>query len=178
MGYDIGCRLSLTIQQNSLGPAFSQAGHRCCVNAFHGYAHNYGCQRKNHPLYIKGAGLEDLETMERIFSASNSVARLTRHASANNRRTFIDMHFTQWDEDKYLNLGLMLYNNYQQALAVIAEDSEAMNETLDTLGITEETLAVYVNEESLYVEQLGKEPEWSLHSIVYVELLQELQSLQ
>jgi hypothetical protein len=178
VGYDIGCRLSSTIRRSSLAVAFSEKSYRCCVNAFHGYAHNYGCQRKNHPLYIEGTGLEDLETMERIFSASNSVARLTRHASPFNRRMFIDMHFNQWDEDKYLNLGTMLYNNYRQAIYILTEDAQAMNETLATLGISEEVLALYISEESEYIDQLGKEPEWNLHSIVYVELLQEYEKLQ
>ena len=57
-------------------------------------------------------GIEDLETLERIFSFSNQLAAVMRYASAYHRQVFIDLFFKQWDEEKYQNLGLMLYNNY------------------------------------------------------------------
>jgi hypothetical protein len=84
-GYDI------TVSKSSLGIRFREQGSRFCVNAFHGYAHNYACQLKNHPMFVEGMGLEDLETLERVFSASNAVAPLTRHASAYSRHVFIDI---------------------------------------------------------------------------------------
>jgi Kyakuja-Dileera-Zisupton transposase len=75
------------------------------VPAFHGHAHNRACQLDHHVLMAAGFGLEDLETCERVFSSSNSVARTTRHATSFHRKQFIDMHFQQWDADKYENLG-------------------------------------------------------------------------
>ena len=72
-GYDIGCSFATTVRSSSLGHQFQQLGSRLCVNAFHGYAHNYKCQLKHHPNFIEGIGLEDLETLERVFSSSNQV---------------------------------------------------------------------------------------------------------
>ena len=82
VGYDIGCKFSSTISHSSLGEAFSKNNNRTCINAMHGYTHNYACQVANHPNAIDGMGLEDLETLERVFSSSNQVAALTRHSSA------------------------------------------------------------------------------------------------
>lgn len=112
VGSDIGCSLVKTITSSSLGVRFMEKDCKCCVNAFHGYTHNWACQKINHPNVIKGLGLEDLETLERIFSASNTVASLTRYGTAYNRCVYIDLFLQQWDEEKYLNLGSFIYNNY------------------------------------------------------------------
>src|ERR1700679_1247091 len=82
VGYDIGCVFGGTILSSSLGTRFQESGSRTCVNAFHGYSHNYQCQLKNHPNNIAGMGLEDLETLERVFSSSNALAAVTRYSSA------------------------------------------------------------------------------------------------
>jgi hypothetical protein len=63
-GSDIACLLKKTITSSSLGPKFEEKNCQCCVNAFHGYTHNWACQKENHPNVIKGLGLEDLETLE------------------------------------------------------------------------------------------------------------------
>ncbi|KAJ8463735.1 hypothetical protein ONZ51_g10067 [Trametes cubensis] len=44
VGYDIGCAFDGTIRRSSLGPRFTQLHSRMCVNAFHGYSHEYSCQ--------------------------------------------------------------------------------------------------------------------------------------
>ena len=75
------------------------------VDAFHGHAHNRLCQLSNHPLFHKGFGLEDLATCERIFSGTNPVTRLIRHASHFHWLQFIDLQMDQWDNDKYLELS-------------------------------------------------------------------------
>lgn len=80
-GSDIGCSIQKTIASSSLGPAFAAKQCRCCLNAMHGYTHNWACQKANHPNVVEGLGLEDLETLERIFSASNAVASVTRYAT-------------------------------------------------------------------------------------------------
>ncbi|KZT06566.1 uncharacterized protein LAESUDRAFT_759386 [Laetiporus sulphureus 93-53] len=76
-GYDIACSFLITILESCLGPKFQHLRASLCVNAFHGYTHNHACQTKNHPNIIEGMGLEDLETMEHIFSASNQLASIT-----------------------------------------------------------------------------------------------------
>lgn len=105
IGHDIGCSSSVTIANSALGKRAQEAGLRVVVNAFHGFAHNRLCQLQYHPLYLQGFGNEDLETCERIFSSSNSTAALIRHASVFHWKQFLDLHFDQWDCDKYLELS-------------------------------------------------------------------------
>jgi hypothetical protein len=59
----------------------------------------------NHPLFLKGFGLEDLATCERIFAVTNPATRLVRHASYFHWLQFLDLQMDQWDQDKYLELG-------------------------------------------------------------------------
>lgn len=77
VGYDIACSFTKTLASSSLGPQFERKHCWCIVNAFHGYSHGYNCQKENHPTVIPGMGLEDLEVMEHIFSASNALGSVT-----------------------------------------------------------------------------------------------------
>jgi Kyakuja-Dileera-Zisupton transposase len=106
LGYDIACSFSTTLRRSSIGEKASKQGLRLVVPGFHGHAHNRLCQLSFHILMSEGYGLEDLETCERVFSASNAVARLTRHATQFHRRQFIDLFFRQWDAEKYEHLGI------------------------------------------------------------------------
>jgi hypothetical protein len=178
IGYDIGCVFGGTISSTSLGPSFRESGSRTCVNAFHGYSHNYQCQCKNHPNNITGMGLEDLETLERVFSSSNALAVVTRYASSYRRRLYIEMHFSQWDEDKYFNLATMLRNNYFQALDIIKNDGRAVEEAKHSMGITDQDLELWKVERKEYFQTLGDEPETKVRAIAYVELLQKLRELE
>lgn len=179
IGYDIGCSFSATLGNSSLGPKAHDLRSRCCVNAFHGYSHNFACQSKNHPNIIQGMGLEDLEGMERIFSSSNQLASITRYASAYRRRLFIDMFFRQWDEDRYLNLVTWITNNYIQALNIINENEVALEDAMESLGIDGTAqLDEWQREQVEFFETIGLEPEWNVHAMAYVERLQELQDLQ
>ncbi|EIW75720.1 hypothetical protein CONPUDRAFT_26328, partial [Coniophora puteana RWD-64-598 SS2] len=104
IAFDIGCKLATTIGTSSIAAKFKKSGSRMCVDAFHGYTHNYSCQDKNHPTGVEGAGLEDFGIMERIFSLSNNLAIVVRYSSAFTRHQFIDMYFIQWDQDRFQNL--------------------------------------------------------------------------
>jgi len=178
VGYDIGCQFSETMSQSSLSPQFKELSWCICVNTFHGYAHNFACQLKNHPNIIDGMGLEDLEMLERVFSASNALAIVTRYASAFRHRVFIDMFFRQWDEDKYHNLGTMLLNNYKQALDIITLDGTALAEAKVSLGIQDGDIEHWREEENTYFKTLGSEPEWDVFAVAYVEHLQKLCQLE
>lgn len=109
IGHDIACSFTSTINKSSIGIKARQLNLLLSVNAFHGHAHNRLCQLRFHPLYLEILGLEDLETCERIFSASNLVARTVRFASHFHWLQYIDLHFDQWDQDRYLELGSSLY---------------------------------------------------------------------
>ena len=178
VGYDIGCVFGGTILSTSLGDKFRESGSRTCVNAFHGYSHNYACQCKNHPNNITGMGLEDLETLERVFSSSNLLAAVTRLASAFRRRLFIEMHFKQWDEDKYSKLATMLHDNYKQAFSIIKNDGRAVDEAKRSLHVTDEDLESWKVEQDEYFLTLGDESESQVRAIAYVELLQKLRQLE
>lgn len=176
-GYDVGCSFSTTLRRSSLGERFAKAQCRMCVNAFHGYSHEYSCQVQHHPNSIQGMGLEDLETMERVFSASNQLATVIRYASAYRRRVLIDVFFQHWDEEKYLNIGKMLFDNYRQALGIIREQGVVVAEAMKSLGLTAEDLVKFANEERTYLCTLGKESTHDLHEIAYVEALVEYREI-
>ena len=121
-------------------------------------------------------GLEDLETMEWVFSSSNQVAAVTRYSSAYNQRVFINMFLQQWDGDKYQNLASMLLNNYKQALSIINVEGSALQETMDALGVELSDLEAWHHQQVGFFETIGEESSWDVHAITYVELLQDLES--
>ncbi|KAF9058384.1 hypothetical protein BDP27DRAFT_1241338, partial [Rhodocollybia butyracea] len=178
VGYDIGCSFSETVAKTSLNEPFQAKRCRFCVNAFHGYSHNAFCQQFFHPTHIKGMGLEDLETLERIFALSNQLASVTRYMSPYRRRVFIDLYFQQWDRDKYANVATMLYNNYRQALTVLEKDAVELAHDLSQLNLTEDELEDLWGEQRRCFEELGKESIEDVNGVEYVELLQKLRELE
>jgi hypothetical protein len=118
IGYDIMCAFWKTLLRSRLGNQVIKSGVRGVVPAFHGHAHNrkcqvskspscdffddgmMACQVRWHPQYTVGVGLEDFETCERTFSASNALAGATRLATPFHRRQEILEHFNFQDEDK------------------------------------------------------------------------------
>ncbi|KAG6863691.1 hypothetical protein C0993_010615 [Termitomyces sp. T159_Od127] len=159
--YDIGCIFDGTIDRSSLGTSFKQ---RQCV--------------QYHPNNIAGMGLEDLETLERVFSASNQLAPVTRYMSKHRRRVFVDLFFRQWDEEKYENLGTMLLNNYKQALSIIRNDGPEFERAKQEFNIQEGDLENWRLDEKQYFLTLGKEPEEHLLKIAYVERLRDLREAE
>ncbi|KAI0640725.1 hypothetical protein C8Q79DRAFT_920896 [Trametes meyenii] len=176
--YDIGCVFGGTISRSSLGPEFQNLDCRCCVDAFHGYSHNHRCQTQHHPSVIEGAGIEDLGGMERIFSASNQLASITRYASRYHRRVIIDMFFKQWDNDKYINLATMLLNNYKQALKIIEDYSVEVDATLIQLDSSRDDLIRWQEEEAAYFTSVGHERPGDIAAVEYVTLLRELRGIE
>jgi len=108
-GYDIACAFSKTLAQSSLGPRAAEQRFRLVLGWFHGYGHNALCQTEWHPRNVEGMGRADFEGCERIFSASNGIAALTRHATKFHRQQAIEQHFAFWDEDKYAQLSKAAY---------------------------------------------------------------------
>lgn len=105
VGYDIGCVHKITVAASSISEKARDLRLQVAVDAFHGHAHNRLCQLCNHPLFLKGFGLEDLATCERIFAGTNPATRLIRHASHFHWLQFLDLQMDQWDKDKYLELS-------------------------------------------------------------------------
>lgn len=109
--YDIGCAFAKTLTNSSLGPRAHALDLRMMVGAFHGHAHNRRCQLDWHPMYIDGTGHTEGEGCEHVFSASNELARSTRHASVFHRHQTIEEHFAFWDADKYAALSMVFLSN-------------------------------------------------------------------
>ena len=167
-GFDIGCSFSAMLDYSSLGEQFKASLLRCCINTFHGYSHNYSCQAQNHPNNIEGMGLEDLEGMEQIFSRSNQLASVVRYASAYRRQQFIDPIY---------NNGMQ--NNYLQATKIIDEETLVLEHAMQSLGIAStEELDCWQAEELEYLQTLGKEDDYNVMTVAYVERLQELNEIR
>ncbi|KAI6167783.1 hypothetical protein EDD17DRAFT_1773325 [Pisolithus thermaeus] len=105
VGHDVGCASKKMIASSSLRNEVQEKQLKVVVNTFHGFAHNCLCQLENHPLYQVGFSNKDLETCECIFSSSNNMAPLIHHTSEFHWKQFLDLHFSQWDSDKYLELS-------------------------------------------------------------------------
>ncbi|KAF8574625.1 hypothetical protein K439DRAFT_1371896, partial [Ramaria rubella] len=130
--YNIACSFTGMLMQSSLGQKARELGLRLVMPAFHGHAHNRLCQLSFHILMSSRFGLEDLEMCEWVFAASNAVAWLTQHATPFHQCQFINLHFCQWDADKYEGLGQFLLEKYKQTLQTL-HDMPVCIETL-TLG--------------------------------------------
>jgi Kyakuja-Dileera-Zisupton transposase len=193
--YDIGCGFDKTLQNSSLGPLARSLQFRMSVNAFHGHAHNRGCQLRWHPLYIVGMGRSEGEGCERIFSASNAVACGTRHATKFHRHQAIKEHFAFWDEDKYAKLGKylptesssriithrlgkFLFNHYHAALSVIEKLTPDVQKLQESLGIVDGEFERYIEQERKYLEGLKEEPLEYRLQFRYVDALDDLAQRQ
>ncbi|KIJ30273.1 hypothetical protein M422DRAFT_81424, partial [Sphaerobolus stellatus SS14] len=177
IGYDIGCGFSVTANRSALlGPKLQESGSRFCVGVFHGHAHCRTCQLDWHPLHVEGAGLEAFEGNENAYSESNAVAGITRHASRFHRQQAIVRHFERWNMDKYTELSRFLYNNYKQALEILATE-EILHETMRNLKIPSvNTFHEWREEEKKYLLSLKTEPEEDVLKFEYLKTLQQLRS--
>ncbi|TFK59169.1 hypothetical protein BDN72DRAFT_781102 [Pluteus cervinus] len=155
-GYDIGCHFQQTVANSSLGKRAQELDLTFLVDLFHGHAHNRPCQLKNLPLYKTGVGLEDFGTCERIFSASNSAARLVRYSSHYHWLQFIDLHYSQWDEDRYQDLSKFILDNYTQALSIIKTYTPKVEALKVLLNIQDEDFIRWNKEEEEYLTRLSR----------------------
>lgn len=105
VGYDIACAFARTVAKSSLSQRVKDMRLSGIVPAFHGHGHNRGCQVYWHPRYFEGAGKEDFEGCERLFSASNHLASGTRLASAFHRRQAIEEFLQHWNRSKHEESG-------------------------------------------------------------------------
>ncbi|KAF9493068.1 hypothetical protein BDN71DRAFT_1483619 [Pleurotus eryngii] len=122
----------------------------------------------NHLIIISRMGLKDLKILEHVFSLSNQLAAILA----------IDIFFQQWDEGKYLNLRMMILNNYKQGLWILNKESIVLEEVKKTLGIQPGDLEKWWDEEGAYIAELGKKSEADILAVAYIELLQQLDELQ
>ncbi|KAG1845645.1 hypothetical protein F4604DRAFT_1936793 [Suillus subluteus] len=174
IGHDIACSSRKTIATSSIGAKATELNLQVVVNAFHSFSHDRRCQLRNHPLYLSGLGLEDLETCERIFASSNSTAVLIRHASYFHWMQFLDLHFDQWDMDRYTDLSIFLYNNYVQALRIIETDTPVLEEFKWLHSLMDTDFINWQNKEYDYLCEVAMEPTSDAITVAYVEQLEKL----
>jgi hypothetical protein len=194
LGYDIMCAFIKTLEKSSIGPKKVALRLQGVVPAFHGHAHNRGCQVHWHPLFVEGVGLEDFEECERTFCRSNELASVTRLATPYHRHQHIDEHFQFHDMDKHAASGkepssLLIYNlhflsgnfifqNYRQALEKIEIDSAKLGALSAKLGTTAEDYEGYLKSERDYLAKLRTEPPEVTQTADYMDLLSKLYELQ
>lgn len=174
-GYDVGCKFGTTLGNSSLGPSAKEKNHRCLVGAFHGHAHNRLCQLSYLATYVKGLGLEDLETCERFFSKSNALASSTRYASIFHRAQAIAGYMQHNDNfEVYPNLSKFIVGNYKQALDLL-KGGPALESMMEDLGITDASVFnVWLEEEREYLQGLAKEPVVETMQMEYYQKLVDL----
>ncbi|KAJ7166567.1 hypothetical protein C8R43DRAFT_946113 [Mycena crocata] len=176
VGYDIGCKFGKMVKAH---PGLSQLAAdnnlKVLVGSFHGAAHGRVCQLDNLATYIKGMGNEDLETCEKFFSKSNSLASSTRYASVFHRKQAIVNYLKHSDVcDAYQALSTVLAGKYRRALA-IKQTLPALHETMRSLGVeSRDVFATWIAREKEVLRTLSKEP---LEETLQMEYYQKLVNL-
>ena len=191
LAYDIMCGCMKSLKRSSLGPKVDRSRLHGIVPAFHGHAHNHGCQVHWHPMYMEGAGIEDFEECERMFTKSNELAPGTRLATPFHRHQQINEHFKFHDEDKYAASGMCLiwyneadfdrdqgnfiFQNYRQALTIIHDDSVKLNRLSCELNTGPADYEEYLESEREYLRRLKTEPSEVIETVTYMEALIKLE---
>lgn len=192
VAYDIACAFQKTVENSSLAEKAKEHRVTFIVPAFHGYAHSRDCQVYWHPTYICGSGKEDFEGCERVFSGSNPLASSTRLSSAFHRYQAIEEHINFWSEEKYflsgkqgkilnsfclIRAGNFIYQNYRQALKIIAENQTEFDLLNARLGLTPAEIRRFLEDERTYLRSRQTEPAEVLQVVDYMEKLDDYWSL-
>ncbi|KAG2117688.1 hypothetical protein BD769DRAFT_1629740 [Suillus cothurnatus] len=179
-GYDIGCQFQATLDNSLLGPLARSLRHTLLVGAFHGHAHRQLCQLFSLTTYIKGLGIEDLETCERMFSKLNSLTSALRYTTVFHRQQAIDSYFEHNDEfEVYSNLSNFLHSNYKQALNILANGEAILPKVMKDLGVEDEsTFEHWLEDEKVYLKGLTREPEDEMLHMEYWQRLVNLRASQ
>ena len=103
LGYDIGCQYSTTLAHSAIKDL--STGVVCVCGVFHAHAHNRRCQLDYNPRYVAGAGLEDFEGNERLYSITNRLAHFTRSMSAYSRHQRIELQLDFLNHQTLFSMG-------------------------------------------------------------------------
>ncbi|KAG2097020.1 uncharacterized protein F5147DRAFT_583783 [Suillus discolor] len=108
-GYDIKCAFKKILLCSLLADDMKRLNLQGIVPTFHGHVHNHLCQLEHHSKHKVGAGKEDFETCERVFSESNALACEIRNTTNFHRHQALDEHFSFADMDRYAALCKSLF---------------------------------------------------------------------
>ncbi|KAL0570827.1 hypothetical protein V5O48_011123 [Marasmius crinis-equi] len=170
-GYDIGCQFCETLRWSPLEDLAREENLVILIGLLHAHAHNRLCQLDFLMTYVRGAGLEDLKVLERLFSQSNALTAATQHASTFHQHQMISLWMYHHDNfEAYANLSKFIFNNYRQALGILENAGKVVLE-VRALGVEkaedvyswlveekqflesrQETLSVEVNKIELYTK--------------------------
>ncbi|KAG2117740.1 hypothetical protein DEU56DRAFT_874074 [Suillus clintonianus] len=176
-GYDIKCAFEKILLRSTLGDSAKRLNMQGVVPAFHGHAHNRLCQLQHHSKHKLGAGLEDFEMCERVFSESNALASEIRNTTEFHRHQALDEHFHFADMDRYAALSDFIFNNYVQALTSISTTTtflanfHASNPTLDP------DFDGDLEDECLFLQHLATKKDESSVEIDYVKALNKYEEV-
>ncbi|RDX41764.1 hypothetical protein OH76DRAFT_1363941, partial [Lentinus brumalis] len=132
------------------------------------------CQVNFLPLYFEGAGKEDFEGCECLFSESNGLAPGTRLATPFHRHQAIEEFAKFWSYQKHAESANFIHGNYKQALDIITNDSSDFNVLAEKLQITHEDCERYLGEEREYLSKRKTEPAEVAAKIDYIAALLRL----
>ena len=118
-------------------------------------------------------GLEDLETLERLFKDSNEAARLLRFASEFHFCQFCDLHQRHSDEMHYSRLSSFVVKKFRLVHSSILEATGGLLDTPDNLDPK-----ALLADKCKYISGLKEEPPEQTIKIAYVERLVMLQHAQ
>ncbi|KIJ66787.1 hypothetical protein HYDPIDRAFT_85591, partial [Hydnomerulius pinastri MD-312] len=74
------------------------------------------------------------------------------HASFFHWKQYLDLHFDQWDFDKYLELSCCLYSNYMQMLGIIKRYTTELDLFKHTKDIRDEVFEAWHQEELQFLQ--------------------------
>ncbi|EEB91292.1 hypothetical protein MPER_10373, partial [Moniliophthora perniciosa FA553] len=126
-----------------------------------------------HPQYLRGVGLEDFETCERLFSQSNNLASTTRFATAFHQRQIIQEHFDFNDEDRHTASGTFIYHNYRQATERLSTDRALLEECYEQMNLSPADCEGFLNAEREHFTKDFSDPPEVTRVLDYAELLQK-----
>ncbi|OBZ74357.1 hypothetical protein A0H81_05684 [Grifola frondosa] len=176
LGYDIACKFTKTLSRSSLGSHAKEQRMFGIVLVFHGHSHNCLCQVYWHPMYRDGVGKEDFEGCECLYSESNALACGTRLATAFHRHQAIEQFFGFWSEQKHADSGKFIFNNYKQALDIIAEGTHKLEMYAQQLKTSDDDYEDYLRQECAYLLALKAEPPELLRKVDYMAALGHLEA--
>ena len=116
--YDIGCKFGPHLRRK-YPEIYSRV--RCCMNAFHSYAHALGCQLTYSPLRTPMAGLSDGEGVERDWSFKSHLVTTTRISLAIHREILLNEQTLYRGQLQRQQLGFHLNAKFKRAMIVIEE---------------------------------------------------------
>ncbi|KAG1760151.1 hypothetical protein EDD22DRAFT_848692 [Suillus occidentalis] len=82
--------------------------------------------------------------------------------------------FSWWDQDKYLELSHFLHSNYVQALGIIEDHTQLLEEFMARTSVTKDDFIRWQQEESEFLNNLAEEPPSDAIAASYVEELEKL----